>query len=95
MNVVYLTAVSGITRQEVIQKAKKSDNNLNIEAMSIIDEFIEEGKEIGKEELRAKAIINLYKRGLNAEAIAEDLEAPIGYVKQIITDYLIMQQCKE
>ncbi len=92
---VYLTAISGITCQEVIQLAKESDNNLKSEAMSIIDEFIEEGKEIGKEigiEIGiAKSIINLYKKGMAAELIADYLDCPLSKVKQIITDYLVKQ----
>jgi predicted transposase/invertase (TIGR01784 family) len=96
MIIVYLTAVSGMTRKEVVKLAEQSNNNLKSEAMSFIDEFIEEGKEIGKEigkeAVLLKAIINLYKRGMTSEIIAEDLEAPIGYVKQIITDYLVKQQ---
>ena len=88
---VYLTAISGITRQEVIQLAKESDNNLKSEAMSIIDELIEEGKEIGIEIGIAKSIINLYKKGMTAGVIADYLDYPLSKVKQIITDYLVKQ----
>ena len=40
---VYLTAILGMSRQEVITKAKISNNNLKSESMLIFDEFIQEG----------------------------------------------------
>jgi hypothetical protein len=52
--------------------------------MSIFDELIEEGIE--------KAIINLYKKGMTAETIADYMDKPISDVKQIITNYLINGQ---
>lgn len=92
MIIVYLTAISGISRQEVIQLTKKSDNNLKSKAMSIIDEFIEEGIEIGLEKGLEKAIIKLYLKGIAPETIADYLEYPISKVKPIITDYLVKHQ---
>ena len=46
---VYLRVVSDLNLIEVTELAKKSNNNINSKAMSIFDELIEEGKEIGKE----------------------------------------------
>ncbi len=80
---VYLTSISGMSRQELIQKANQSDNNLKKEAMTIIEEFIE----IGEEKGFAKSIIKLYQKGMSAELIAEYLEYPIDAVKKIIKNF--------
>ncbi len=97
---VYLASISGMTREEVIQLAKESDNNLKPEIMSIFDEFIEEGIEIGLEKGReegieigvTKSIISLYENDVKAEMIAKYFNYPLSEVKQIITDYLVKQQ---
>ena len=52
------------------------------------EEIYEEGVEKGVE----KAIINLYKKGMTAETIADYMEYPTSEVKQIITDYLLKLQ---
>lgn len=100
MIAVYLTAVSGMKRPEIIQLAKESNNNLKPNAMSFLDEIFEEGVEKGREEGReegidigiSKSIIKLYKKGMNAEWIAEHFDYPLSDVKQIITDYLVNKQ---
>lgn len=93
---VYLAKISGITRQEVIEKAKQSNNNSNIKAMSIIEEFIEEGIQIGEkkgiekgriegiEKAKAEDILKLYRKGLSIETIADYLDYPLEKVKKII-----------
>ncbi len=86
---VYLSAITGMTRHEVIELAIQSDNNLKDEAMSIFEEIYEEGIEKGIEIGIEKAIINLYKKGMTAETISNYMEYPISDVKQIIADYLI------
>lgn len=84
---VYLTNISGITRQEVIEQAIQLNNNLNPQAMSIIEEFIEIGREKGIEIGIFKAVINLHKKGMKAELIAEYMDIPLKEVKRIIENF--------
>ena len=89
---VYLAIISGIPQKKILQEAFNSKNNLNPEIMSIVDEIIEigiekgieKGIEIGNE----RDIINLYKKGVTIDLIADYLEHPIDKVKRIINEYL-------
>ena len=92
---VYLTAISGVSRKEVIEQAKKSKNNLKPEAMSIIEEFVNEGIEKGIEKGIEIAIIRLHIKGVSAENIADYMDYPLSDVKQIIVNYLLEQQKKQ
>ncbi len=97
--VVYLIAILGITRNEVIERVKESDNTLKSETMTFIDEFIEEGIEIGIERGIERgiemSILKFYKKGMPTETIADYMELPLSDVKQIITKYLIEEQKNE
>lgn len=55
--------------------------------MSIIEEFIEIGIEKGIE----KAVINLYKKGMKAEVIADYIDLPISVTNRIIENFLTQQ----
>ena len=83
---VYLTAVSGISRQEVIEQAKQSGNNLNSKSMSIIEEFIEEGIEKGIEKGKKLNIFDAYKRGINLELIADVFGTTVQNIKEVIAE---------
>ena len=98
--IVYLSTVSGISRQQIIEKVNYSNNNLKPKAMSIIEEFIQEGKEIGKEigeqigvyNEKKRMTIFLYRKQMMFESIAEYVDLPIEEVKKIIAEYLTQQQ---
>lgn len=87
---VYLTSISGISRQKIIQQIIQSDNNLKPEAMTIIDEFILEGKKEGIQEGVEKgkkiSIYDAYKRGKSLEILSDFFDLPIKKIKQIIEE---------
>jgi hypothetical protein len=85
---VYLANISGIPQKKILQEAFNSKNNLNSEIMSIVDEIIEIGIEKGIEIGKERDIINLYKKGVTIDLIADYLEHPIDKVKRIINEYL-------
>lgn len=97
---VYLRAISGITRKEIIEKANQSDHNLKPEAMSIFDEILELGEERGKEigfkegvyKEKKRTVIILYKKRNTLKSIAEFVDFPIEEVKKIIAEYVKLQQ---
>ena len=91
---VYLSAISGVSRQQVIQEVIQSDNNLKSEAMSIVDEFIHEGKKIGKKEGikegieigKKMSIYDAYLNGNSIESIAQFFKLPTEKVTQVIEE---------
>ncbi len=85
---VYLANISGVSQKIILQEAFNSKNNLNPEIMSIVDEIIEIGIEKGIEIGKERDIINLYKKGVTIDLIADYLEHPIDKVKRIINEYL-------
>jgi predicted transposase YdaD len=97
---VYLRAISGITRKEIIEKANQSDHNLKPEAMSIFDEILELGEERGKEigikegvyKEKKRTVIILFKKRRSLKSIAEFVDFPIEEVKKIIAEYVKQQQ---
>ena len=89
MFVVYLTTISGMSRQEIIEKAKNSNNNLKSESMTIIDEFIQEGIEIGEERATRKQKLNIYnawKQGYQPELLANVFSLSLKEVNDIIEE---------
>ena len=93
---VYLRAISGITRAQLIEKVNQSDNILKPEAMSYVEEFIEEGKEIGEEigvykEKKRRAIF-FYQKKMTLQTIAEYVDLPMEEVKKIIAEYVENRQ---
>jgi predicted transposase/invertase (TIGR01784 family) len=95
---VYLSAISGVSRQQVIQEVIQSDNNLKSEAMSIVDEFIHEGKKIGKIEGKIEgikegieigkkmSIYDAYLNGHSIESIAQFFKLPADKIIQIVEE---------
>ena len=94
---VYLAAISGLTRKEIVKKIETSNNNLKSEAMStfeeFVQEFVQEGIEKGIEieaqkherELKLK-IYNAWKQGYELELLANVFSLPLKQVKEIITE---------
>ncbi len=105
---VYLRAISGITREQLIEKVKQSDNILKPEAMSYVEEFIEEGKligeeigleigkEIGKEigifEEKKRTALFFYQKKMTLQTIAEYVDLPLEQVKTIVEEHVQNRQ---
>ena len=90
---VYLAAISGLTRKEIVKKIETSNNNLKSEAMStfeeFVQEFVQEGIEIGIEKAEREKKINIYnawKQGYGLELLANVFSLPLEKVKEIITE---------
>lgn len=89
-----MTSISGISRQKIIQQIIQSDNNLKPEAMTIIDEFILEGKKEGIQEGKKEgiekgekiSIYDAYKRGKSLEMLSDFFDLPVKKIKQIIEE---------
>ncbi len=85
-----------ITREQLIEKVNQSDNILKPEAMSYVEEFIEEGKLIGKElgvyEEKKRTTIFFYQKKMTLQIIAEYVDLPIEEVKIIIEEHVQNRQ---
>ncbi len=87
-----LRKIEGLT----IKIAQEMPITYDIDTDALYKIGVEKGHELGTEKGIEKgiekAIINLYKKGMTAETIADYMEYPISNVKQIITDYLLKGQ---
>jgi predicted transposase/invertase (TIGR01784 family) len=97
MFTVYLTSISGMTSRQIREAAMKSNNNLKSEAMSLIDELIEEGIEKG-EKLgiekgekqgieKGMKVIKLWLQGVQLSLIANMVGLSLEQVNKVIADF--------
>jgi predicted transposase/invertase (TIGR01784 family) len=88
---VYLLEISKMTRAEIIEQVNKSDHNLKHQAMSVIEEFIEQGEkqgiEKGIEKANRETIIRSWKNGIEIPMIANITGLDIAKIKAVIADF--------
>lgn len=87
---VYLTSISGISRKEVIQKAKQFINHSNSDDMDIFEEiketFLVEGRAEGIEIGKKIAIYQVSLKGYSHDSLADIFDLPVNTIKQIIEE---------
>ncbi len=91
---IYLSNISGVTRQEIITKFIQSDNYEKSEAMTIIDEFILEGFEKGIEKGiyqgiekgKKIAIYEAHLRGNSFELLSNVFGLSVNEIKMVVDE---------
>jgi predicted transposase YdaD len=88
---VYLSNLSKMTKSEILELVNNSDHNLKHQAMSIFEEFIEEGIEKGEkqgiEKANRETIIRSWKNGIEISMIANITGLDIAKIKGVIADF--------
>lgn len=92
---IYLSNISGVTRHEIITEFIQSDNYKKSEAMTIIDEFIQEGFEKGIEKGlyqgiekgKKIAIYEAYLRGNSFDLLSNVFGLSVPEIKVIIEEF--------
>jgi predicted transposase/invertase (TIGR01784 family) len=90
---IYLAAISGVTRKEILGQLTLFNNNLNLNAMTFIDEFIEEGIEKGLlkgiEKGKKIAIYEAWKRGNSFSLLANVFGMSVTAIQQVVEEMKI------
>jgi predicted transposase/invertase (TIGR01784 family) len=95
MLTVYLTSITGMSNNDIREAAIQSNNNLKSEAMSLIDELIEEGTVIGIEKgtvigiekTITETIIRSWKNGIEISMIANITGVDVAKVEKVIAEF--------
>ena len=79
---VCLSTISGMSRQNILIEASKSNNYKKSEAMDIIEEIFQEGRLEGIK----IAIYKLWQRGDTLEQLSDDFGYSIKEIQAIISE---------
>ncbi len=88
---LYLSIVSDMTETEIVEIFEDIPEPLKEEAMSTYDFFVKKGMDKGIEKGIEIPVVNAFKRGNNAEQIADFMDLPLEKVKTIIENYVRSQ----
>ena len=87
MSGVYLSAVSGMTSHEIVEKVNYSDNNLKSKVMSIFDEIEQKGIKEGIKKEKRNTVILSWENGISISMISNITGLSISDIEKVIADY--------